>query len=327
MIIGITYDLRSDYLKMGYSEEDTAEFDREDTIQCIEKALNDLGHETHRISNIFKLVQFLAQKKRWDLVFNIAEGLHGFGREAQVPSLLEAYAIPYTFSDSLTLSLTLHKGITKQLVRSCGIPTPDFQIVHDNSDIWKVNLQGQLFVKPVAEGTAMGITKKSKVGNYDELHAVCRSLLKRFKQPLLVEEYLPGREFTVGIIGSARDAQAIGTLEIVSKKGAEKNAYTYYNKENCEDYIEYVTINDKQAQAAEEIALRVWEVLGCKDGGRVDLREDKNGIVQFLEVNSLPGLHPTHSDFPILCSKVGIEYTELIGKIAESAIKRQQNVR
>lgn len=322
MRIGMTYDLRSDYLKMGYSEEETAEFDREDTIESIEKALNDLGHETYRIGNIFKLVQSLTQKKKWDLVFNIAEGLHGIGREGQVPSLLEAYNIPYTFSDSLTLSLTLHKGITKQLVRSHGIPTPDFQMVYDNTDIWKVRLQGPLFVKPVAEGTAKGITKKSKVGSSDELHAACRALLKRFNQPILVEEYLPGREYTVGIIGTGKDARSVGTLEIISRDGAEKNAYTYFNKEYCEDYIEYKTINDRQAQIAEDIALGAWNVLGCRDAGRVDLREDRNGTVQFLEVNALPGLHPTHSDLPILCEKVGIEFNELIRRIVESAMSR-----
>lgn len=322
MRVGITFDLRSDYLKMGYTEEETAEFDKEDTIQSIEKALNDLGHETCRIGNIFKLVQALAQKKRWDLVFNIAEGLHGFGREAQVPSLLEAYTIPYTFSDSLTLSVTLHKEMTNRIIRSFGIPTPDFRIVNNTSDIWKVDLKGQLFIKPVAEGTAKGITSKSRIKNPEQLHSACRSLLSRFEQPVLVEEYLSGREFTVGIIGTGRDAQTVGTLEIISRDEAEKNAYTFYNKENCEEVIEYVLAKGNEAQKAEEIALMAWRALGCRDAGRIDLRENAKGELQFLEVNALPGLHPTHSDLPILCNKVGIEFRELIRRIVESAMKR-----
>ena len=324
MKIGITYDLRSDYLKMGYSEEETAEFDKEDTILIIEKTLKDLGHEACRIGNIFKLVQALAQKKSWDLVFNIAEGLHGFGREAQVPSLLESYTIPYTFSDSLTLSVTLHKEMTKRLVRSFGIPTPDFRIISNNSDIWKVDLKGQLFAKPVAEGTAKGISSKSRIKNPEQLHYVCRSLLRRFEQPVLVEEYLPGREFTVGIIGTGKDAQPVGTLEIISKNEAEKSAYTFYNKENCEEVIDYVLAKGKNAQKAEEMALIAWQSLGCRDAGRIDLRENGKGELQFLEVNALPGLHPTHSDLPILCSKVGIDFHELIHRIVESAGNRNK---
>lgn len=322
MRVGITYDLRYDYLKLGYTEEETAEFDREDTIQSIEKALKGLGHKTYRIGNIFKLVQSITQKKRWDLVFNITEGLHGFGREAQVPSLLEAYNIPYTFSDSLTLSVTLHKEMTKRIVRSFGIPTPDFRIINNPSDIWKVDLKGQLFAKPVAEGTAKGITSKSRIKNPEQLHYICRSLLSRFKQPVLVEEYLPGREFTVGIIGTGRDAQPVGTLEIFSKDEAEKDAYTFYNKENCEEVIEYVLAKGKEAQKAEEIALTAWRSLECRDAGRIDLRENAIGELQFLEVNALPGLHPTHSDLPILCNKVGIEFHELIRRIVESAMNR-----
>ena len=129
MKVGITYDLREEYLCEGFSLEETAEFDKPDTIDSIEEALQLLGHETERIGHVRSLVARLAGGSRWDLVFNIAEGLSGFGREAQVPAVLDAYGIPYTFSDPLVLSLTLHKGMTKRVVRDLGIPTPGFAVV------------------------------------------------------------------------------------------------------------------------------------------------------------------------------------------------------
>ena len=128
MKIGLTYDLRSDYLAAGYSEEETAEFDREDTIEAIENALSDLGHQPERIGHARRLVEALCQGHRWDLVFNIAEGMRGMGREAQVPAILDVYGIPYTFSDPLVMSLTLHKGMTKQILRDAGLPTADRKV-------------------------------------------------------------------------------------------------------------------------------------------------------------------------------------------------------
>jgi len=118
MIIGLTYDLRSDYLAMGFGEEETAEFDRAETIDALEAAIRELGHECERIGNAWRLIELLVQGRRWDLVFNIAEGLRGIGREAQVPAILDLYDIPYTFSDPMVMSLTLHKGMTKRAVIS-----------------------------------------------------------------------------------------------------------------------------------------------------------------------------------------------------------------
>ncbi|MBE0557918.1 MAG: D-alanine--D-alanine ligase, partial [Proteobacteria bacterium] len=129
MKIGMTYDLRDDYLAEGYGEEETAEFDHPKTIAAIEEALNDLDYETDRIGHIRALAMRLVAGERWDLVFNIAEGLRGFGREAQVPALLDAYDIPYTFSDPLLLTLTLHKGMTKRVIRDLRIPTPAFAVI------------------------------------------------------------------------------------------------------------------------------------------------------------------------------------------------------
>jgi D-alanine-D-alanine ligase len=323
MRIGLTYDLREEYLACGFGEEETAEFDRPDTIEAIERALQDLGHHTDRIGNIISLTQRLAIGDRWDLVFNIAEGLRGFGREAQVPALLDAYDIPYTFSDPLVLSLSLHKGMAKAVVRSLGrIATPDFFVIESQSDVALVNLPFPVFAKPVAEGTGKGVTPESKIHTKKELVSVCESLLKRYNQPVLVETFLPGREFTVGIVGTGREASAIGVMEIVLKDNAERDVYSYLNKEKCEELVEYRLASDSAAERASEAALASWRVLGCRDAGRVDFRADANGIPNFIEVNPLAGLHPEHSDLCIIASMVGLQYNKLIEAIVRSAVTR-----
>ncbi len=212
MLIGMTYDLRSDYLAAGYGEEETAEFDRESTIRAIDTALRNMGHETVPIGNFMSLMPRLLAGERWDLVFNICEGLYGFGREALVPALLEAHRIPYVFSDPLVLALTLHKGMSKHVVRDLGIPTPPFAVVKTLADVAAVALPYPVFAKPVAEGTGKGVTPASKISNAKQLHAVCTDLLQTYNQPVLVEAFLPGREFTVGIVGNGTAARSIGIM-------------------------------------------------------------------------------------------------------------------
>lgn len=212
--IGLTYDLRDAYLDAGYSETETAEFDRADTIDSIAAVLQRLGYEVDRIGNVKQLAQRLVNGDTWDLVFNICEGMHGIGREAQVPALLDAYQIPYVFSDALVCALTLHKGMTKDVVRAAQVATPDYAIVHKLADIKNVALDFPLFAKPIAEGTGKGISAKSKVNDMAELRNMCRKLLKEHGQPVLIERFLPGREFTVGILGSGNAATALATLEI-----------------------------------------------------------------------------------------------------------------
>jgi D-alanine-D-alanine ligase len=320
--IGITYDLRDDYLKEGYDLEETAEFDLPDTIEAIEKVILDNGFGADRIGNIKALTRRLSAGNRWHLVFNIAEGMYGFGREAQVPALLEAFNIPYTFSDPLGHAVSLHKGITKQILRDLGIPTPDFTVVNTVKEIENVNLPFPLFAKPVAEGTGKGITALSKITTRQNLHKVCKNLLKTFRQPVLVETYLPGREFTVGILGTGKDARALGALEVILKPAAEKNAYSYENKEHYDKLVEYVLVRDEEAQKAMEISLMAWRGLDLKDAGRIDLRSNAHGVPHFMEVNSLAGLNPIRSDLPILCSKIGMSYHKLISAIIKSALKR-----
>jgi D-alanine-D-alanine ligase len=327
MKIGITYDLRDDYLAAGFSEEETAEFDKQETIDALEQALQALGYETVRIGNVRNLVKHLSAGERWDLVFNIAEGLSGFGREAVVPGLLEAFHIPCTFSDSLVLSLTLHKGMTKHIIRDLGIPTPDFAIIETAADIETIELPFPVFAKPIAEGTGKGISAASKISNQENLARVCRRLLEKYRQPVLVETFLQGREFTVGIVGSGSSARALGVMEVMLNSEAEPDVYSYLNKEHYEERVRYRLADDTMARQASEIALSCWRGLGCRDGGRVDLRADSAGVPNFIEVNPLAGLNPAHSDLPILCRLAGITYQELIAMIMQSARKRVGNAR
>lgn len=320
----MTYDLRNDYLKEGYTHEETAEFDLPDTIEAIEKVIIDSGYEACRIGNIKALTRRLAAGERWDLVFNIAEGISGFGREAQVPALLEAYNIPYTFSDPLGLALTLHKGMTKHIISDLGIPTPDFTVIQTEEDIAGVRLPFPLFAKPVAEGTGKGITALSKINTSEELNLVCKDLLKNFRQPVLLETYLPGREFTVGILGTGKNARALGAIEVILRPTAEKNAYSYENKENYETLVQYVLVDDAEARQAMEISLAAWRGLDLKDAGRIDLRSDIHGVPNFMEVNALAGLNPVRSDLPILCNLLGIAYSHLISSIIDSALQRAE---
>jgi D-alanine-D-alanine ligase len=329
MKIGITYDLRDQYLAEGYGEEETAEFDRADTIDSIDSALRELGHETDRIGHARQLVARLARGDGWDLVFNICEGLRGTGREAQVPAILDVYDIPYTFADPCVMSVCLDKGVTKCVVRNVGVPTPRFAVIADEASIEELvdaaSFRYPLFAKPIAEGTGKGVTPASRVNNVNELTVACKELLRRYRQPVLVEEFLPGREFTVGILGTGKQAACLGTLEIVLRDEAEQDVYSYVNKERCEELVEYRLVDadkDEQVRRAEEIAIAAWRALGCRDGGRIDLRCDAAGQPQFLEANPLAGLHPAHSDLPMLATALGMSYLELIRRIVDSAACR-----
>jgi len=323
--IGLTYDLRSAYLAEGYSEDETAEFDREDTVAAIESAIQSLGHRTERIGHGRQLAAALAAGRHWDLVFNIAEGMHGIGREAQVPALLDMYGIAYTFSDPLVMSLTLHKGMTKRVIRDAGVPTADFFVAQTPADADAVGFPPPYFVKPVAEGTGKGITPQSIVRQHASLADACRLLIETYRQPVIIEPYLPGREFTTGIIGTGEKARVLGTIEVHLLDTAEQGVYSYINKEDCESRVVYRLVrpaDDPVVADAEAVALAAWRTLGCRDAGRIDLRCDAGDHPLFMEVNPLAGIHPEHSDLPIICNHLGVSYRELIGWIIESAAGR-----
>ena len=320
--IGITYDLRTDYLAAGYSLEDTAEFDSVETIAAIERALQRMGHETEHIGHAGLLRTRLADGARWGMVFNIAEGLRGADREARVPALLEGCGVPYTFSDARVLTAGLHKGMSKRLARCAGVRTADFEVAASLQDAEQCGLSMPLFVKPVAEGSSKGITAANLVASRQALVRRCGELLARYRQPVLVETYLPGREFTVGIVGTGGRAEVLGVMEVWCGDGAEPGGYSYVNKVNFQTCVQYELATDETARRAGTMALRVWRYLGCRDAGRVDLRCDANGEPHFLEVNPLAGLHPRHSDLPNLCRLAGVGFEGLIDLIVASALLR-----
>jgi D-alanine-D-alanine ligase len=321
--IGFTYDLKDDYLALGMSEHAVAEFDSQVTIGAIAGALESLGHAVDRIGHVRALAARLVAGERWDLVFNIAEGVAGFGRESQVPALLEAYGVPYTFSDPLVCALTLHKGMAKHVARGCGVPTPDFALVTKPEDAAAIDLPLPLFVKPVAEGTSKGVTEKSLVRTRAELLAACTDLLAEYRQPVLVEEYLSGREFTVGVLGTGADARALATLEVALREGADAGVYSYRNKAHWRQLVEYrLLAPGPLRREVEDVALATWRCLGCRDAGRVDVRLDGAGRPQMLEVNPLAGLTPDHSDLPIMAQLSGMDYRTLIGEILRCTATR-----
>jgi len=322
--IGITYDLKSEYLAKGHTPEQVAELDDEATVDAIHDALESLGHSVDRIGGIEALTKRLASGQRWDLVFNICEGMIGATRESQVPALLEAWGIAVTFSDSAVLALTLDKAHTKLVLQSKGVATARFSLVEEIQDVDGVALEFPLFVKPVAEGSSKGIDAHSKVDDRDALRAQCRFLLKEFHQPVLVEEYLPGEEFTVGLLGTGDDARILGVSRI-RVKGADFP--DHYSRElktihDFESVLEIELSDTENARRAGDVALRAWKVLKCRDAGRIDVRLDRHGEASVIEANPLAGLVPGFSDLCVIAMKKGMPYRELVGCIVDSAAKR-----
>ena len=321
--IGLTYDLKSEYLAMGFPEEQAAEFDADVTVDTIDKVIRSRGHDTVRIGHVRSLARRLVAGERWDLVFNFAEGVKGRSREAQVPALLEAYDIPYTFSDPLVCAVTLDKAVAKRILQASGLSTPRFAVVRTADDLARVALPYPLFAKPIAEGTGKGVDRTSCVNSAAELREVCTALLAKFDQPVLVEEYLPGREFTVGILGTGHAARVLGSLEVTMRPNAATSIYTYEMKEKCDDFVDYSRPQrGALIEAVEALALDAYRALEVRDGGRVDLRLDRNGAPAFMEVNPLPGMNPVHSDLPMIARQEGMDFDGLIAAILDSAMQR-----
>ena len=336
MNIALTYDLKEDYLARGYSSEAAAEFDSRETIDALAAVIVAQGHTVARIGNQQALLAALHAGIQPDLVFNLCEGEKGVGREALVPALLEAHGIPCVFSDSAVMALSMHKGLCKLAVRGLGVPTADFTVVETLAQLEGLPAQDAiegfphamplafpLFAKPLAEGTSKGISGSSRIESLEALHQVCGAILAQYQEPVLLESFLPGREFTVGIVGTGAQAQVVGAMEIVYQDEAAGGIYSYVSKciEN-ERWIRYEAAEFPVRQQLDQLALKIWRGLGCRDGGRLDFRMDAQGTLHFLEINPLAGLNPDYGDLPILGRLHGWRYETLVKAILGSAIAR-----
>lgn len=306
--------------------DDEAEYDSPKTLQAIREAIASYGHEVVDLEATSDLPIQLASTPV-DVVFNIAEGFKGRNRESQVPALLELLDIPYTGSDPAALSVSLDKALAKRMVRTHGILTPAYLVMHTGKERLPKELGFPLLVKPVAEGTSKGVTKKSVVRDEGELREVAREIIAKYRQPALVEEYIGGREFTLGLLGERRP-KVLPPMEIVFLDKADPTPiYSFEMKQDWNDKIRYevpARLEPRELERLEKAARECFAALGCRDVARVDFRMDAEGRIYFIESNPLPGLAPGWSDLVLIAQAAGIDYRTLIGEILSFAIRRYQ---
>lgn len=330
MRIGITYNLSTEVAAAeGIPSDRADEFDSLETVQDIERGIIAAGHEPVRLGFGLDAIARL-KRQRVDLVFNIAEGLYGRARESQMPAILDMMGIPYTFSDTLALSLALDKTITKQVLMQHGINTPAFWSVDNPVQVETIiqtnALKYPLFVKPSREGSSMGINDNSRVTCDNELRNQVGALLAAYPgSSILIEEFLPGREVTVGVIGN-REPEVLGVMSFKLLGGAEKDFfYTPEIKHHWEKYIVPECPADLTAdeyQKVRDLAVGVFKALHCRDCARIDMRFDANGEPSFIEINPLAGLSKGKSDIPVMAELMGLSYEDLIGHIIQAAVER-----
>ncbi len=324
-IIGLTYDLKTDYkFKDNDPPDANAEFDHPLTIDLIAKSMESLGHKVIKIGNVRNLLKKIDSLKV-DIVFNISEGSFGRNRESQVPIILEMMGVPFVGSDGLTLGLSLDKAMTKKVLLSEGIPTPKFFETSDPTDnIAKIkNLTFPLIVKPAYEGSSKGLSEKSKVENITELRQQIEYIVKTYRQSALVEEFVSGSEYTVAIIGnSPPEVLDPVQIRIDGKCKLGNKFYTFARIKSSR--LEYVC-SDKMDKDLKErlmsLALRTYKALDCRDFGRVDFRVDEDNNPYVLEINPLPSLS-SEDVFMCLANHLGVSYSELIRRILDAAFSR-----
>ncbi len=309
----------------GEPDDRLEEYDAVATVDAIVAALGRLGHAAEPLGGGRRLVERLLARPP-QLVFNIAEGIGGRAREAQVPALCELLGVPVTHSDPLTCAATLDKAVAKRLVRAAGVATPDFAVVRAPGDVDGLGLAYPVIAKPLWEGSSMGIRKASRVDDAEALRALVEGLGAAYGQPVLVEEFLPGVEVTVGVLGTGPSARVLGALEVAPRTVApERFVYSLEVKRNYQEEVAYHVPPRLPADtlaAVHDLALAAYRALDCRDVGRVDVRLDARGRPGFIEVNPLPGINPVTGDLCILARGVGLDYDGLIGAIVDSARAR-----
>lgn len=300
LTIGLAFNLKRIQPNLDPQSDTEAEYDSPTTIAAIRGALEGLGHRVIEMEANSDFPRRILEEKV-DLVFNIAEGLKGRNRESQIPALLELLGIPYTGSDPTTLSIAMDKGLAKRVVGSSGLATAAFQVCNTGHEPIRADLRFPLILKPVAEGSSKGVIAKSVVQNEPELRELAQQMLARYQQPVMIESYLPGREFTVGIV----DGKLLPIMEIVFLKG-ELPVYSYQHKLDAAGEVQYqipAKLEGPLQKAIEDLALGCYEALGCRDVARMDIRLDLKGKPHFIECNPLPGLTPGWSDLCLIAKK------------------------
>jgi len=323
--IALTYNLKRIDARRDDAE---AEYDSPKTVAALARAIAAGGHRVVRIEADARLPARLA-RAGVDLVFNIAEGRSGRSREAHVPALCELLGIPYTGSDPAALCATLDKAMGKRILRDGGVPTPDFFVCETGHEPLPRGWRFPSIVKPNLEGTSKGITGASVVDDEASLRRRCRRMIRRYRQPALVERYVAGREFTVGIVGWPRPV-VFPPMEVVFLRSGPRTVYEYSLKQDWEGKLEYVCPARIPRPLADEIrrrALEAFHLFGCRDVARVDFRVDARGRPWVIELNPLPGLTPGYSDLVLNAAAVGVGYDELVARILAGGLRRRAIMR
>ncbi len=331
MNVGFCYNLKKS--PKEYPQDDLyAEWDDEETIHAVQSALS----RKHRVIPVegdeeaFEKFRSL----RPQIVFNIAEGLYGSSREAQIPAMLEMLRIPYTGSDPLTLALCLDKGMAKKVLAHQGIPTPLFAVFPDLKMRRTALPPFPLLVKPLFEGSSKGIGNRALVRTRKELQEQISGVLDRYHQPALVEKYLPGREFTVALLGNGAEVEMLPIVEIqFDQLPADINPIYSYEAKWIWDTVEKpleifscpAPVSSKLRRQMERVCKSAYAALRCRDWCRIDIRLDESGEPNVLELNPLPGILPNpdaNSCFPKAARTAGMSYPDLINRVLEIACRR-----
>lgn len=321
--IGVIYDKLQ--VQISDTEEEKCAYEQEiQTKEIISKILKG-RYDVIEIEANREIIQTLI-KSKIDLAFPLCTGIRGESRQSQIPAILEMLQIPYIGSGILGHALALNKSAAKQIFDYNHILTPSFQIFYTSKEKLNSNLRFPLIVKPSCEGSGFGIHKDNVVYNEDELILKIDNLLSEYRPPVLVEEFIEGRELTVGVIGNGNKKRILPIMEIDFDNIPKEfgNFYTFEVKSKLSDKTKYIcpaSISLKTRKIIEKNVNKAFDVLGCKDIARVDIRlkGDKPFV---LEINSLPGLKPIYSDLPKMASKAGMSYEDLIFEIVETAIER-----
>ena len=324
--VGVTYNLKR---RPGDAPQDAgppdadAEYDDFDTILAVKGALEAGGCEVELIEATQELLPRLAEH-RPDIVFNIAEGLAGRGREAHVPAILSFLQIPFTGSDETTMCVALDKSLTKKLVAAYNIRTPEYMVFRDAARPESGALSYPVIIKPNAEGSGKGISDVSVVSDAAAFQKILKEKIDLYGQDMLAEEFIKGREFTVGILGNEDDMRIFPPMEVIFKDG-ENDVYSYEIKRNFKRYIEYECppdICDSLRKEIVDTAGLIFRIFKCRDYARIDFRVSQEGRLYFIEINPIPGLAPGYSDYPMLAGYCGVEYTRLIQSMLNCALTR-----